>query len=98
MVISFNVDGMSFCGFKELCLQTKLLAPSTCQVAEFLSKAPQPPPVHAIKNAVHILKVTSTNIICSLYYGPLKSQLLKKSLYVCTLPRSGQPVTSEKCL
>lgn len=42
---------------KELCLQTKLLVPSSCQVAEFLSKAPQPPPAHAIKNALQMLKV-----------------------------------------
>uniref|UniRef100_A0A1A8DHY6 RNA helicase n=1 Tax=Nothobranchius kadleci TaxID=1051664 RepID=A0A1A8DHY6_NOTKA len=40
---------------KELCLQTKLLAPS-CPVHEFLSRAPQPPPSHAIKSAVQMLK------------------------------------------
>uniref|UniRef100_A0A672ZR70 RNA helicase n=1 Tax=Sphaeramia orbicularis TaxID=375764 RepID=A0A672ZR70_9TELE len=40
----------------ELCLQTKLLAPTSCTVAEFLSKAPQPPSAHAIKNAVQRLK------------------------------------------
>lgn len=50
---------MSCCLSKELCLQTKLLAPSICSVAEFLSKAPQPPPAHAIRNAVQMLKVTN---------------------------------------
>ncbi|PWA26344.1 hypothetical protein CCH79_00018160 [Gambusia affinis] len=35
---------------------TKLLAPSSCPVAEFLSKAPQPPPTHAIQSAVQMLK------------------------------------------
>lgn len=45
------------CVCQELCLQTKLLAPPSCQVAEFLSKAPQPPPAYAIKNALQILKV-----------------------------------------
>lgn len=49
------------CAFKELCLQTKLLAPSSCPVADFLSKAPQPPSAHAIKNAVQMLKVASFN-------------------------------------
>ncbi|XP_059214340.1 3'-5' RNA helicase YTHDC2 isoform X2 [Centropristis striata] len=41
---------------QELCLQTKLLAPSSCPVADFLSKAPQPPAAHSIKNAVQMLK------------------------------------------
>ncbi|CAI5667703.1 unnamed protein product [Oreochromis niloticus] len=40
----------------ELCLQTKLLAPSSCPVAEFLAKAPQPPSTHAVRNAVQMLK------------------------------------------
>ncbi|MEQ2178152.1 3'-5' RNA helicase ythdc2 [Goodea atripinnis] len=42
---------------QELCLQTKLLAPSSCLIAEFLSKAPQPPPTHAIQSAVQMLKI-----------------------------------------
>uniref|UniRef100_A0AAQ5ZBL0 RNA helicase n=1 Tax=Amphiprion ocellaris TaxID=80972 RepID=A0AAQ5ZBL0_AMPOC len=41
----------------ELCLQTKLLAPTSCPVAEFLSKAPQPPPAHAVRYAVQMLKI-----------------------------------------
>lgn len=48
---------MLLCVSQELCLQTKLLAPPSCQVAEFLSKAPQPPPAYAIKNALQMLKV-----------------------------------------
>lgn len=58
-VIAHDSDSVLRCVFKELCLQTKLLAPSSCPVAEFLSKAPQPPPAHAIRNAVHMLKVTT---------------------------------------
>lgn len=42
---------------QEVCLQTKLLAPASCQVVEFLSKAPQPPPAHAVRNALQMLKV-----------------------------------------
>ncbi|ROL53875.1 putative ATP-dependent RNA helicase YTHDC2 [Anabarilius grahami] len=41
---------------QELCLHTKLLAPITCPIAEFLSKAPEPPHLHTIKHAVQMLK------------------------------------------
>uniref|UniRef100_A0AAY4BH52 RNA helicase n=1 Tax=Denticeps clupeoides TaxID=299321 RepID=A0AAY4BH52_9TELE len=41
---------------QELCLHTKLLAPISCTVAEFLSKAPEPPHMLSIKNAVQMLK------------------------------------------
>ncbi|XP_068103375.1 3'-5' RNA helicase YTHDC2 isoform X2 [Hyperolius riggenbachi] len=40
----------------ELCLHTKLLAPISCPVADFLMKAPEPPPVLVIRNAVQVLK------------------------------------------
>lgn len=53
-------------GSQELCLQTKLLAPPSCKVAEFLSKAPQPPPAHAIKNALQILKVAPSQSVFKL--------------------------------
>lgn len=59
------MNNVVVCVSQELCLQTKLLAPPFCQVAEFLSKAPQPPPAYAIKNALQILKVallTSTPV------------------------------------
>lgn len=67
LVIACSSDNVSCCVSKELCLQTKLLAPSSCPVAEFLSKAPQPPPAHVIRNAVQMLKVTSAN---KYYYIP----------------------------
>ncbi|XP_051523162.1 3'-5' RNA helicase YTHDC2 isoform X2 [Myxocyprinus asiaticus] len=41
---------------QELCLHTKLLAPVTCPIAEFLSKAPEPPHLHTVKHAVQMLK------------------------------------------
>ncbi|XP_073697034.1 3'-5' RNA helicase YTHDC2-like isoform X1 [Garra rufa] len=41
---------------QELCLHTKLLAPISCPIAEFLSKAPEPPHVHTVKHAVQMLK------------------------------------------
>uniref|UniRef100_A0A3B5MLE6 RNA helicase n=1 Tax=Xiphophorus couchianus TaxID=32473 RepID=A0A3B5MLE6_9TELE len=52
----FQVPQLLRMPLQELCLQTKLLAPSSCPVAEFLSKAPQPPPTHAIQSAVQMLK------------------------------------------
>ncbi|XP_042365751.1 3'-5' RNA helicase YTHDC2 isoform X2 [Plectropomus leopardus] len=52
----FQVPQLLRMPLQELCLQTKLLAPSSCPVAKFLSKAPQPPAAHAIKNAVQMLK------------------------------------------
>uniref|UniRef100_A0A673L052 RNA helicase n=1 Tax=Sinocyclocheilus rhinocerous TaxID=307959 RepID=A0A673L052_9TELE len=39
-----------------LCLHTKLLAPVTCPIAEFLSKAPEPPHLNTVKHAVQMLK------------------------------------------
>ncbi|KAJ0056946.1 hypothetical protein NL108_000769, partial [Boleophthalmus pectinirostris] len=52
----FQVPQLLRMPLQELCLQTKLLSPTSCPVAEFLSKAPQPPPTHAIRNAVQMLK------------------------------------------
>ncbi|KAM4810289.1 3'-5' RNA helicase YTHDC2 [Rhinophrynus dorsalis] len=40
----------------ELCLHTKLLAPIYCPIADFLMKAPEPPPALVVRNAVHMLK------------------------------------------
>ncbi|XP_066459173.1 3'-5' RNA helicase YTHDC2 isoform X2 [Eleutherodactylus coqui] len=40
----------------ELCLHTKLLAPINCPIADFLMKAPEPPPALIIRNAVQMLK------------------------------------------
>ncbi|XP_029300796.1 3'-5' RNA helicase YTHDC2 isoform X2 [Cottoperca gobio] len=55
-MLEFQVPQLLRMPLQELCLQTKLLAPSSCPVAEFLSKAPQPPSAHAIRNAVQMLK------------------------------------------
>lgn len=41
---------------QELCLHTKLLAPVSCPIAEFLSRAPEPPHMHTVKHAVQMLK------------------------------------------
>ncbi|KAI5141604.1 3'-5' Rna Helicase Ythdc2, partial [Manis pentadactyla] len=41
---------------QELCLHTKLLAPVNCPIADFLMKAPEPPPALIVRNAVQMLK------------------------------------------
>ncbi|XP_038072672.1 3'-5' RNA helicase YTHDC2-like isoform X2 [Patiria miniata] len=41
---------------QELCLHTKLLAPLNSTIADFLSKAPDPPASLIVKNAVQLLK------------------------------------------
>ncbi|XP_075918738.1 3'-5' RNA helicase YTHDC2-like [Petromyzon marinus] len=41
---------------QELCLHTRLLAPACMPVAEFLAKAPDPPPNLIVRNALQILK------------------------------------------
>ncbi|KAM3937213.1 3'-5' RNA helicase YTHDC2 isoform 2-T2 [Leptodactylus fuscus] len=40
----------------ELCLHTKLLAPINSPIADFLMKAPEPPPALIVRNAVQLLK------------------------------------------
>ncbi|XP_075692702.1 3'-5' RNA helicase YTHDC2 isoform X3 [Rhinoderma darwinii] len=40
----------------ELCLHAKLLAPINCPIADFLMKAPEPPPALIVRNAVQMLK------------------------------------------
>ncbi|CAK6975730.1 '-5' RNA helicase YTHDC2 [Scomber scombrus] len=55
-MLEFQVPQLLRMPLQELCLQTKLLAPTSSLVAEFLSKAPQPPSAHAIRNAVQMLK------------------------------------------
>ncbi|XP_030579929.1 3'-5' RNA helicase YTHDC2 [Archocentrus centrarchus] len=55
-MLEFQVPQLLRMPLQELCLQTKLLAPSSCPVIEFLAKAPQPPPAHAVRNAMQMLK------------------------------------------
>lgn len=44
------------CPLQDLCLQTKLLAPLSESVADFLAKSPEAPPYLVIRSAVSILK------------------------------------------
>ncbi|XP_039614869.1 3'-5' RNA helicase YTHDC2 [Polypterus senegalus] len=55
-MLEFPIPELLRMPLQELCLHTKLLAPVTCPVAEFLSRAPEPPSTLIIKNAVQMLK------------------------------------------
>ena len=46
---------------QELCLHTKLLASPNTSIADFLSKAAEPPPFLVLRNAVALLKVGTDN-------------------------------------
>ncbi|KAF5909510.1 putative ATP-dependent RNA helicase YTHDC2 isoform X1, partial [Clarias magur] len=55
-MLEFQVPQLLRMPLQELCLHTKLLAPITCSIAEFLAKAPEPPHLITVKNAVQMLK------------------------------------------
>uniref|UniRef100_A0A3B3T4R6 RNA helicase n=1 Tax=Paramormyrops kingsleyae TaxID=1676925 RepID=A0A3B3T4R6_9TELE len=55
-MLEYQVPQLLRMPLQELCLHTKLLAPISCSIAEFLSKAPEPPPVIMVRNAVQMLK------------------------------------------
>lgn len=63
-VLFYGISMLSLSVYQELCLHTKLLAPITCPIADFLAKAPEPPPIHIVRNAVQMLKVTTSTLCC----------------------------------
>lgn len=81
--------------FQEICLHTKLIAPIHCPIAEFLAKAPEPPPYMVTRNAVLLLKVTVAvahsrgttkhNGVKFVIYAPFLGYLiLCFTIYTCT--------------
>ncbi|GAA6095870.1 3'-5' RNA helicase YTHDC2 isoform X1 [Tachysurus ichikawai] len=55
-MLEYQVPQLLRMPLQELCLHTKLLAPFTCSIAEFLAKAPEPPHLLTVKSAVQMLK------------------------------------------
>lgn len=55
-MLEFQTPELLRMPLQELCLHTKLLAPSSCPVVDFLMKAPDPPPALIVKNALQMLK------------------------------------------
>lgn len=70
--------------FQEICLHTKLIAPIHCPIAEFLAKAPEPPPYMVTRNAVLLLKVPVTVAIAH-SRGPTKNNGVKFVIYALFL-------------
>nr|XP_033784978.1 3'-5' RNA helicase YTHDC2 isoform X1 [Geotrypetes seraphini] len=55
-MLEFQTPELLRMPLQELCLHTKLLAPINCPIADFLMKAPEPPPTLIVRNAVQMLK------------------------------------------
>ncbi|KAK2498468.1 hypothetical protein MC885_008233, partial [Smutsia gigantea] len=55
-MLEFQTPELLRMPLQELCLHTKLLAPINCPIADFLMKAPEPPPPLIVRNAVQMLK------------------------------------------
>ncbi|ERE81492.1 putative ATP-dependent RNA helicase YTHDC2-like protein [Cricetulus griseus] len=55
-MLEFQTPELLRMPLQELCLHTKLLAPVNCTIADFLMKAPEPPPALIVRNAVQMLK------------------------------------------
>ncbi|NXE52002.1 YTDC2 helicase, partial [Casuarius casuarius] len=55
-MLEFQTPELLRMPLQELCLHTKLLAPINCPIADFLMKAPDPPPALIVRNAVQMLK------------------------------------------
>ncbi|XP_065600330.1 3'-5' RNA helicase YTHDC2 [Cyrtonyx montezumae] len=55
-MLEFQTPELGRMPLQELCLHTKLLAPVECPVADFLKKAPNPPPAFIVTNALQMLK------------------------------------------
>ncbi|RWS15277.1 putative ATP-dependent RNA helicase YTHDC2-like protein [Dinothrombium tinctorium] len=55
-MIKYQVPEMLRTPIHELCLQTKLLSPINSPVADFLSKALDPPSISSVKSSVNLLK------------------------------------------
>ncbi|XP_045500941.1 3'-5' RNA helicase YTHDC2-like [Colias croceus] len=78
---------------QELCLHTKLLAPGNTPIADFLSKALEPPSFLAVRNAVTLLKTIGaltpmedlTEIGQNLLDLTVEPKLGKMLLYACVM-------------
>ncbi|KAG7476581.1 hypothetical protein MATL_G00084360 [Megalops atlanticus] len=92
-MLEYQVPQLLRMPLQELCLHTKLLAPITCPIAEFLSKAPEPPPILIVKNAVQMLKTIDamdqwedlTELGCHLADLPMEPHLGKMVLCAVVL-------------
>ncbi|GFY33088.1 3'-5' RNA helicase YTHDC2 [Trichonephila clavipes] len=90
----------------ELCLQAKLLAPPNAPIADFLAKAPDPPPFMVTRNAVTLLKTIDaldpweelTELGLHLLDMPIEPRLGKMILYSVVLKCVDPILTIVCCL
>ncbi|KAG8185460.1 hypothetical protein JTE90_019719 [Oedothorax gibbosus] len=90
----------------ELCLQAKLLAPPNAPIADFLAKAPDPPPFMVTRNAVTLLKTIDaldpweelTELGLHLLDLPIEPRLGKMILYSVVLKCLDPVLTITCCL
>ncbi|XP_054714089.1 3'-5' RNA helicase YTHDC2-like [Uloborus diversus] len=90
----------------ELCLQAKLLAPPNAPIADFLAKAPDPPPFMVTRNAVTLLKTIDaldpweelTELGLHLLDLPIEPRLGKMVLYSVVLKCLDPVLTIVCCL
>ncbi|XP_055954066.1 3'-5' RNA helicase YTHDC2-like isoform X2 [Argiope bruennichi] len=90
----------------ELCLQAKLLAPPNAPIADFLAKAPDPPPFMVTRNAVTLLKTIDaldpweelTELGLHLLDMPIEPRLGKMILYSVVLKCLDPVLTIVCCL
>ncbi|KAM7023509.1 3'-5' RNA helicase YTHDC2-like [Acridotheres tristis] len=89
---------------QEICLYTKLLAPTNCPVVDFLMRAPDPPPAVTVRDAVHMLKTIDamdpwedlTELGYHLSELPVEPHLGKMVLYAVVL-KCLDPVLTIAC-
>ncbi|NXP55827.1 YTDC2 helicase, partial [Heliornis fulica] len=70
-MLEFQTPELPRMPLQELCLHAKLLAPVNCPVADFLRKAPDPPPAVTVRNAVKMLKVSKGTDLAGNYLTEL---------------------------
>ncbi|XP_043915095.1 3'-5' RNA helicase YTHDC2 [Protopterus annectens] len=92
-MLEFQTPELLRMPLQELCLHTKLLSPSNCTIADFLAKAPEPPPALIVRNAVQTLKTIDamdawedlTELGCHLADLPVEPHLGKMVLCAVVL-------------
>jgi len=103
-LLEYQIPELLRTPLQELCLHTKLLASPNTSIADFLSKAAEPPPFLVLRNAVALLKTIDaldqwedlTDLGRHLADLPLSPQLGKMILYSVVL-KCVDPVVTIAC-
>ncbi|XP_029204296.2 3'-5' RNA helicase YTHDC2-like [Acropora millepora] len=103
-LLEYQIPELLRTPLQELCLHTKLLASPNTSIADFISKAPEPPPFLVLRNAVALLKTIDaldqwedlTDLGRHLADLPLSPHLGKMVLYSVVL-KCLDPVVTIAC-